>query len=72
MGGEDTYGTGFGQTETVDADLLKPIKDVNEKWKLLPAFLQVRRFARYTTSADEVVTYGVLVLAGPRFGSATH
>lgn len=26
---------------SVDPDLTKPISDIREKWKLLPAFLQV-------------------------------
>lgn len=26
----------------MDSDLAKPVKDLTEKWKLLPSFLQVR------------------------------
>lgn len=34
----------------LDEDLTKPIKDLADKWKLLPAFLQVRDDAVHSPS----------------------
>lgn len=38
----DTTASPFLADELVAAELTRPIKDVNEKWRLVPAFLQAR------------------------------
>ncbi len=59
-------------SSTIDPELLRPVKDLKEKWKLLPCFLQSRGLVKQHIESFDVRPPTALLCPSWAFPAIRH